>query len=118
MVWHFCVFLCIKGRRSLTATAFFGALDAGSQMSHVNFKKWQCPLSLFLQYLKWFVACRIYGKVPVMSVIFFLLLVSSMSHVDFKKWPCHHVDYKGQGPLSDVNVSFPIKPHSVLGDPK
>ena len=53
-----------------------------------------------------------------MSVIFFLLLVSSMSHVDFKKWLCHHVDFKGQGPLSDVNVSFPIKPHSVLGDPK
>ena len=27
-----------------------GALGGGSPMSHVEYKKWQCPLSLFLQY--------------------------------------------------------------------
>ena len=27
-----------------------GALDGGSPMSHVDFKKWQCPLLLFLQF--------------------------------------------------------------------
>ena len=26
---------------------FIGALDGGSPMSPVDFKKWQCPLSLF-----------------------------------------------------------------------
>ena len=29
---------------------FCGALDRWSQMSHVDFKKWLCPLSSFLQF--------------------------------------------------------------------
>ena len=31
-------------------TRTVGALDGGSPISHVEFKKWKCPLSLFLQY--------------------------------------------------------------------
>ena len=48
-------------------------------MSPVDFKKWQCPLSLILK-----CPCRFKG--------------SSVSPVDFKKWPCHPVEFKGQGP--------------------
>ena len=49
-----------------------------SPMSHVEFKKRVCHMSLsFLDY----VAC-----------------LSPMSHVGFKKWPCHSVDFRGQGP--------------------
>ena len=44
-----------------------GSLDAGSPMSPVDSKKWQCPLSLF--FLN---SCR--------------FLNSPMSPVDFKKW--------------------------------
>ena len=33
-----------------------------------------------------------------MSVIIFLMSISSMSHVDFKKYPRCPVDFKGQGP--------------------
>ena len=33
-----------------------------------------------------------------MSIIYFLMSISSMSHVDFKKWPCRPVEFKGQGP--------------------
>ena len=41
-----------------------GALDGGSPMSHVEFKKWLCQLSLFflisMSILKWsLVVCRI-----------------------------------------------------------
>ena len=32
------------------------AFNGGYQMSHVEFKKWQCPLSLFLQYVDIYVA--------------------------------------------------------------
>ena len=56
-----------------------GALDGGSPMSPVDFKKWQCPLSLFLK-----CPCR--------------FLNSPMSSVHFKKRPCHPVEFKGQGP--------------------
>ena len=34
-----------------------------------------------------------------MSVIFFLMLISSMSHVAFKKYLCRRVDFKSQGSL-------------------
>ena len=34
-----------------------------------------------------------------MSVIFFLMSISSMSHVDLKKCPCRPVKFKGQVPL-------------------
>ena len=49
--------------------ASYGALDGGSPVSPVDFKKWQCPLSLFLKF-----PCR--------------FLNSPMSPVDFKKWQC------------------------------
>ena len=48
-------------------------------MSHVEFKKFPCHMSLYC--LK---PCR--------------MSIGSMSHVEFKKWPCHPVEFKGQGP--------------------
>ena len=33
--------------RLLVGIPIYGALDGGSPMSPVDFKKWQCPLSLF-----------------------------------------------------------------------
>ena len=49
-------------------------------MLPVDFKKWQCPLSLFLKFPVDFkvVQCRL---------------------VDFKKRPCRPVEFKGQEPL-------------------
>ena len=55
----------------------FGALDGGSPMSPVHFKKWQCPLSLFFK-----CPCR--------------FLNSPMSPADLKKRPRHPVKFKGQ----------------------
>ena len=46
-------------------------------MSHVEFKRYPCHMSLL--FLK---PCRMIG---------------SMSHVKFKKWPCRPVEFKGQG---------------------
>ena len=50
-------------KRPEGGTNKLGALDGGSIMSHVDFKKWQCHMSLSLIFLN----------------------VSSMSHVKFEK---------------------------------
>ena len=56
-------------------------------MSHVNFKKWQWTLSLFLQCpCQFFNSLMLLDKFKEMSVAFFLLSISSMSHVDFMKF--------------------------------
>ena len=91
------------------------ALDGGSRMSHVLFKKWQCPLSLFMHY-----SCRFYN--------------SLMSHVKFKKCPCHVTNIfspcryascrmsilrKGHVALSKLTVKGPIKSSWYhTGDPQ
>ena len=79
-----------------------GALHGGSPMSHVEFKKWLCPLSLFLR-----CPCRFQnglmshvefkeGLCHVDSI--FLMSIGPMSHVEFKKQSCRPVEFKGQGP--------------------
>ena len=57
-----------------------GALDGGSPMSPVDFKKWQCPMSLFKKKYRRFQN-------------------SPMSPVDFKKWQC---------PMSLFFLIFPV----------
>ena len=78
----------------------------GSPMSPVDFKKWPCPLSLFLRF-----PCPFFNG-PISPVDFKkwgcpLLLVltfswrfshGTMSPVDFKIMPCRPVKFKGQGP--------------------
>ena len=41
------LFLPCSDAQSLSS---YGALDGGSPMSYVEFKKWQCPLSLFVYF--------------------------------------------------------------------
>ena len=55
-----------------------GALDGGSPMSLVEFKKWQCPLSSFVHLRNGNVPCRhlCMSRVDLYSL---------MSHVEFKK---------------------------------
>ena len=71
-------------------------------MSYVNFKKCQCPLSLYLHYQVDFkiAKCRLSNlrKAHIMSLIFFPASIGFMSHVNFKEWPCRPVDFNGQGP--------------------
>ena len=80
-----------------------GALDGGSPMLHIDFKKSQCPMSLNLpcpmsplRYPN--VASQFKEMAHVVSVILFYMSLGSMSHVDFKKRPCRPVDFRGQGP--------------------
>ena len=62
-----------------------GAFDGGPPMSHVDFKKCQCRMSL--------------SPMPHVTVIFSScrMSLSPMSHVELKKWPCRPVDFRGQG---------------------
>ena len=78
-----------------------GTLDGGPPMSHVGFKKWQCPLSLFLQFPGRFQNSlmsyvHVQGSCHIKNS--FLMLISCMSHVVFKKWPCRPVGLKGGEP--------------------
>ena len=50
-----------------------------SPMSHVEFEKRLCPMSLHF-----YPSCR--------------MSLSLMSYVEFKICPCHPVDFRGQGP--------------------
>ena len=72
-------------------------------MSHVNFKKSQCPMLLNLpspmsplRYPN--VACRFLEMANVVSLLLIIMSLGSMSHYEFKKRPCRPVDYRGQGP--------------------
>ena len=74
-------------------------------MSHVNFKTWQCRMSLLL--ISSNVTCPIYEKTMSHVTIIFSPCRKSlipMSHVEFKKWPCRPVDFGGQGPYNTVLV--------------
>ena len=76
-----------------------GALDGGSPMSHVDFKKWQCCMSLSLIFSN--VTCQNQEKALSHVTIIFSpcrMSLSPMSHVKFKKCPCRPVDFRGQGP--------------------
>ena len=53
-------------------------------MSHVEFKKGLCHMSLYF-----LSPCR--------------MSLSPMSHVDFKNCPCRSVDFKGQGPYRGLS---------------
>ena len=86
-----------------------GALDGGSPMSHVDFKKSQCPVSLRLpcpvsplRYPN--VACRFLEMAHVVSFILISVSLGSMSHVDFEKRPCRPVDFRGQGPYPHLTA--------------
>ena len=67
-------------------------------MSHVDFKKRQCRMSLSLIFPD--VPYRIYEIRMSLVVIFFAcrMSVGFMTRVNFKKWPCHRVDFRGLDP--------------------
>ena len=74
------------------------ALDGGSPMSHVEFKKWLCQLSLIFNFhvdLE-MVSCRMWNLRNGLCHVdnLFLMLISSMSHVNSKKWPLRPVEFK------------------------
>ena len=79
-------------------------MGGGGAMSHVNFKKLQYPLSLYIFIIllsilqKPNVPCRFSERAHVVSLILFLILLCSMSHVSFKKSWCLPVDFRGHGP--------------------
>ena len=99
----------VYGSFKLTA----GALDGGSpcrlsilrnanvaclcrllmSMSHVEFKKYPCLMSLYF-----FKPCR--------------MSIGSMSHVEFKKWPCRPVEFEGQGPYSSQHIVHSCMVHT------
>ena len=97
-----------------------GALDGGSPMSHVDFKKWQSRISLSFIFRN--VTCQFLEKdmshVTIHSSPCRMLL-SLMSHVEFKKCPCRPVDFRGLVPYiyllegagrrsrGDRNICFP-----------
>ena len=60
-----------------------------SPMSHVEFKKRLCPMSLHF-----YPSCR--------------MSLSPMSHVEFKKGPCRPVGFRGQGPFAREGVPINI----------
>ena len=68
-------------------------------MSHVDFKKCQCRMSLSRIFRN--VPFQIY-EIAMSHVTTFLvpcpMLISPMLHVKFMKWPCRPVDFRGQGP--------------------
>ena len=68
-------------------------------MSHVDFKKWQCRMSLSHIFPN--VTCQIQEKaVSHVAIMFSLgrMSLSQMSNVEFKKWPCRPVEFRGQRP--------------------
>ena len=68
-------------------------------MSHLDFKKWQCRMSLSLIFAK--ITCRIKERAMSHVTIFFTachMSVSLMLHVQFQKCPCRPVDFRGQEP--------------------
>ena len=71
-------------------------------MSHVNFKKWQCHVSLSL-----IVPSVPYVECKKMSLYFdpsCRMSLSPMLHVEFKKSSCRPVDFRGQRPCSRAVV--------------
>ena len=68
-------------------------------MSPVDFKKYQCRMSLSLIYAH--VTCRI-QEIALSHATIFLkpcrMSISSLSHVEFEKWPCRPVEFRGQWP--------------------
>ena len=71
-----------------------GTLGGGSPVSHVDFKKWQCPLSLFLQ-----CQCQFLINTNVACRTVHVMLVSPISHVGCQNCPCCPAEFKGQGSL-------------------
>ena len=85
----------------------------GGLMSHVDFKKWQCRMSLLLIFLNVPYRIQDYDYVPCHYIF------SPISHVtkpyvscDFKKCLCRPADFRGPGPsskpcyVSDVSFLF------------
>ena len=69
-------------------------------MSHVDFKKLQCRISLSLIFPN--VTCQIYEKATSHVIIIVSpcrMSIIPMLHVEFKKWPCRPVNFRGQVPF-------------------
>ena len=66
----------------------------GSPMSHVDFKKLQCHMSLSPIFYS--VTCPMLLYVYHHVTCHYALYVT---YVEFKKWPCHPVDFRDQEPL-------------------
>ena len=71
-----------------------GALDRGSLMSHVEFKKLPCHMSLSMA----LVASKnadVTGQIIVSlcHVTIFSMSIRLMSHVGFEKWACRPVEF-------------------------
>ena len=76
-------------------------LEGGSPMLHIDFKKGQCLLLLFLHVDFKTVQCQFsnlrIGSCRVGNC--FLMSIASMFYVEFKKLPCRPVEFKGPWPL-------------------
>ena len=76
-------------------------------MSHVGFKKWHGPLSIFCTFCVDFktVKCCLLNirKDSSHDGNIFLMSISAIFHVDFKKWLCRPVKFKGQESLCPLN---------------
>ena len=98
-----------------TGSTCTGALDGrgwGSPMSLVDFRKWQCPLSLFSEDFPIdfeMVQCRMSDSRHGPSHVTNILQhddIGFMSRLDFNKRPYRPVEFKGQGPQFCWHVSF------------
>ena len=82
------------------ATTTSGALEGGSPMSRVDFKKWSCHMSLlFMFYVaSKMIACPISNLRNALCrvTIGLAITISPMSHADFRKRPCCRVEFRGQ----------------------
>ena len=61
-----------------------GALDGWSSISLDDFKKWQCPLSLFLKFVM-SILISPFNVTILLLVIYFLISIGFMSPFNFKK---------------------------------
>ena len=70
-------------------------------MSHVDFKTWQCRMSLSLLLVYPMSHVEFKNRLCHMSLQFLgrcRMSLSPMAHVEFKKCPCRPVNFRGQGP--------------------
>ena len=68
-------------------------------MSHGDFKKWQCHMSLSRIYLTFMLNEKAMSHVNILFSPCHMSL-SPMSHVECKKCPCRPVNFRGQGPYN------------------
>ena len=70
-------------------------------VSHVEFKKWSCRMSLNYLFKSHvaskMLSCRMSNLICRVTIPL-AVSIGLMSHVDLKKWPCRRVKFRGQGP--------------------